>query len=196
MDNPLMPQASPPGIGSLPNPQEPPAGAGPMAGSSVGGPAGSPHMPSLVDEMEQTKAQHDKLLGAAGTLSKVRTELDSLVKLGDMVTVEDVIKGAGGLVAAGLEPKAVAGLLADMPQSGEALASWLKAHDVDVTAREQQLEQMHSGVRHELGVKAMRVLAAHGAGQQSMPQPSAQALPPAGGPAGSLAGGSPNPLGA
>lgn len=183
MDNPLMPQESPAGVGLLPNPQEEtPAGAG--------GPAGnSPHLPGLVDEMEQTKAQHDKLSGAAGTLAKVRTELDSLVKLGDMVTVEDVIKGAGGLVAAGLEPKAVTGLLADMPQGGEALASWLKAHDADVTAREQQLEQVHSQVRHDMGVKAMRVLAAHGQGAaQPMPQTQPMSSAPAGGP--------PNPLGA
>jgi len=122
-------------------------------------------------------ARLDKLDAAGALLGKVRTELDSLVKMGDTVSQDDVIKSSGKLVAAGLAPMAVAGLLADMPQAGgEALQAWVRQHDMQVRQREQQLATVHAQARHQAGIAGMQLLAGHSAlehmSQMQNPQPS------------------------
>ena len=146
------------------------------------GPAPSPG----VSPVQALSAKYDKLTSARSTLDKVRVEMDSLVKLGDSVTPEDVIKAAGGLVAAGLEPAAVASLLGDMPEGGQALQAWVAQHDQDVQQREAQLNQVHRAVRHQMGATAMRTLMMNAAHQAMQPP---EALGPAQAPGA-------NPLGA
>ncbi len=140
----------------------------------------------LVDDHDRVKGQFDKLVEARRTLDAARVELTSLTKLGDLVTPEDVIKGAGKLVATGLSPMALAKLLSDMPEKGEELQAWLVGHIQGLEAREQQLEPVLGAARHQLGVAAMRTIIGHSmVGDQ---QPSLAAPPPVASPA------APNPL--
>jgi len=118
--------------------------------------------PNLVDqahsEHQQLASGYKKLTEAKTLLDKVRAGMDSLAALGDMVSHEDVVKEAGKLVAAGLDPSAMASILADMPPEGEALQAWVTQHDQQIAQREQQLEQVQGLVRHEMGTSAMKVL--------------------------------------
>lgn len=143
----------------------------PQSGPGMAPPAGNHPLESQLTNHQQQSAFFSKLQTAKETLGAVRKEMDALLALGDTVTPSDVVKMGGGLVAAGLTPKAVAGLLADMPQGGEALQAWVKGHDQDVTSREQQLEQVMQQTQHQMGTSALSILSAHGQamqGQMSM----------------------------
>lgn len=146
MDNPLMPQGMAP-----PEANVDPGAIGPQA-APAGGP---PQMQSF----EQLAAGYDKLQEAQGTLQKVRGVMDQLAGLMDTVTAEDVIEGAGVLVANGLDPVAVAGLLAEMPDGGEQLAEWIATHDQQMKEREAQLAQVSTVLRQRLGTAALAGLA-------------------------------------
>lgn len=126
-------------------------------------PAAAPPLhEALGSQHDQARAQYQQLADARGTLDKVREGLGVLVALGDAVSSEDVIKEAGKLVAHGLSPSSMAGLLAEMPDGGgEALQGWLAQHEADVTQREQQLEPMLTQARHEMGLAGLRLVAAH-----------------------------------
>lgn len=133
-----------------------------MAGASAPSYESANPQPNLLDQAHsqhsQLSAGYKKLTEAKAMLDKVRLSMDSLVSLGDMVSHEDVVKEAGKLVAAGMDPTSMAGILADMPPEGEALAAWVQQHDQDIVQREQQLEQVQGLVRHELGTSAMKLL--------------------------------------
>lgn len=156
-------------------------GGGNVLGSGMPSPQGGPGLapvpqgppPSLDQQLDELGAKYQKLTSAGAMLSRVRMTLDSLAKMADMVSTEDVIKGAGQLVASGLDPLSVAGLLADMPQAGEQLASWVKGHDADVRKREAQLATVTSGIRHQMGVVGLRSLMekSKGGGAPTMPVP-------------------------
>lgn len=135
----------------------------------------------LTEAHAAAKAQFDKLAEARGLLDKARAELTDLGKLGDMVTSEDVIKGAGKLVAAGASPLALAKLLSDMPTEGPQLQAWLAQHSTALAQQEAQLQPVLEAARHQLGVTGMRVLTAHSLMPQLAPapqQPSAAAANP------------------
>jgi hypothetical protein len=96
----------------------------------------------------------------------IREALQGLASKGDMVSAEDVIKGAGDMVARGAySAQEMARVLADMPQSGQALAQWVKARLQQNIVMGQQLAQAHSLARHELGVSGLRYLAHQAASQ-------------------------------
>lgn len=130
----------------------------------------------LMDAHDIAKAQFGKLAEARTILDRARVELTNLAKLGDMVTPEDVIKGAGKLVGAGMSPMALAKLMSDMPDQGPQLQAWLQTHATQLAAREAQLEPVLSHARHQLGVTALRALAAHSLMPQ-MPQQAPQSNP-------------------
>lgn len=136
--------------------------AGPLqqAGTATGGSAaaGGP-FDSMHHQLDMIRVQYNQLMTVRTMLDKVRLELGNLQKLGDMVTAEDVVRGAGELVSAGASPHDMAALLASMPEGGEALAQWIAGHEQMVTGKEQELEQPLAVMRHELGVAAFRVLA-------------------------------------
>lgn len=144
LDNQLMP----PGM------QDAAAPAGPGPQGAPAGPAGAPAPQNLM-------AQYQKLQQAGAMLGAVRQGLDSLMALADTVTPQDVVGEAGKLVALGLDPVQIAGMLADMPEEGDLLVEWIAQQDQGIHAREAQLAQMTQAVRHDLGVSAMRDLMAH-----------------------------------
>jgi len=157
-------------------------------------PPAAPHLQALDQIHSANKAQFDKLDSSKQTLERVRVQLDQLAKLGDSVTTEDIVKAGGGLVAAGLTPKAVAGLMATLPPGGgQALAGWVQQHEQMLEQQEQQNQQLHQLAAHQMGASAIHALASHaheaqGAKAQAQ-APQAKAGPPAGPPAQA-----PNPL--
>lgn len=108
---------------------------------------------------DQAEAQHKQLLESAKRLDNVRMELDSLGKLGDSVTVEDVIKGAGTLVGTGFSPMAIAQLLSSMPTTGgEALQAWIRQQDEQVQGMEAQMRQKVMASSIHRGITGMAAL--------------------------------------
>ena len=156
----------------------------PAASAAASAPAPAPHLAAMDQIHSANKAQFEKIDSSRQTLAKVRMELDKLQKLGDSVTTEDVIKAGGGLVAAGLTPKAVAGLMATLPQGGgEALAGWVQQHEQMLEQQEQQNQQMHQMAAHQMGVSAIHALVSHaheaqGAQKAQAPQ-APKSMPPA-----------------
>ncbi len=159
---------------------------GPQAAPPPGGPpppaAGG--MPSSIDEVSnilskshgQAKAAYDNTTKALGQLDAIRKGLERLSDKGDMVMMEDVIEEAGKLVGHGVDPVALAGLLADAPQegAGEALGGWVATHAITAATAEQQLLAAHNAARHEMGVSALRLIMAHTVGQAVLPTPQEQ----------------------
>lgn len=122
--------------------------------------------PGLLDPMQQQHQQYSALYQKSNDtnqmFAKLKAGLDSLLALGDGVQPEDVIKEAGTLVAAGADPHNLAAQLATMPTSGgQALAGWVQQQDQAAAANLAKQEPSHAALRHELGVSALRVLAAH-----------------------------------
>jgi hypothetical protein len=145
-------------------------------------PQGAP-APQAPPTLDQVSAAYDKLKAGQQMLDKVRKGLDTLVKLGDTISQEDVIKVAGKLVAAGLTPEGMATLLSEMPEKSEMLQEWIAKHDQDVTQREQQLNQMTDQYRHQMGAMAMEQLVAQHPADQAqaaaqMPAPQAEGTAP------------------
>lgn len=139
-------------------------------GQGQGSGASAP-VPSGLDQFHgELSAQSGKLGEAAKTLEKVRGVLGKLASQGDAVTAEDVIEGAGQLVAHGLSPMAMASLLADMPEGGQALQGWVQEHLQGLQQREQQLQQVQGQVRHQQSQAALHLLARDhvGAAQSAM----------------------------
>ncbi len=127
---------------------------------STAPPAADPNrFDPIHDSLKSQTAQYKKLAQARSMLDKVRKEMDELVELGDMIGPEDVIGAAGRLVGHGIGAGAMAELLADMPATGgEVLAAWISQHDQAVFEREQQLDVVLEGARHQLGVAGMHAL--------------------------------------
>lgn len=160
------------------------------------GPTPPSPMDTLSSTHEAAKAQFSHVSDVGKLISATRAELDKLSAMGDSVTMEDVIKGTGALVAAGADPEALIAMIANpqspMPEGGEALAGWVKQQDQMVKQREAGHQQAQELAQHQLGVSAMHVLAGHmGMGrEQQTAGPSPMAGPnPSTGPA-------PNPMGA
>lgn len=123
-------------------------------------------------------ARHDQLAGVYSQTSKAMAAtqryskgLDSLLKMGQAVTPEDVIAEAGKIVAAGEPAERVAGLLADMPETPGALPDWLAAHKVNLAQQMAQLAQAHEAVRHALAVSSLHAVAHFSLNPQS-PSPA------------------------
>lgn len=110
-------------------------------------------------------------------LDVIRKGLEHLSDKQDVVTMEDVVEEAGKLVAHGIDPVALAGVLADAPQEGggEALGGWVASHAQTAMAAEQQLIFQHNLAKHNMGVSGLHMLMAHANGQaiaDGMPQES------------------------
>lgn len=144
-------------------------------------PAPAGPQPSSLDQFHGQMAAHSAKMAEAGkTLDKVRSELGKLASMGDAVTAEDVIKAGGALVSHGLAPMAMASLLADMPEGGEALQGWVQQHLADVTQREQQLAQVQAQVRHQQTQAALHLLGRDHAEASAAAQPATAVPPPNG----------------
>jgi hypothetical protein len=114
--------------------------------------------------------QHSRNLAALAASTKALKQLD-LMRKGlthlagkqDVVTMEDIVGEAGKLAAHGIDPIALAGILADAPQEGggEALASWVAGHAQTAEQAEGQMQQQHAALQHQMGMSAIHLLMAH-----------------------------------
>lgn len=182
-----------PGQGPGPSAGPPPV---PPVGPTGGPPPGpSPdRMPTSFDEAKgiletehgRAKAAYELSSKALGKMELIKGSLSRLAKKGDVVQQEDVIEEAGKLVSRGIDPFALAGILADMPQEGggEALAGWVQGHAAQAAATEQQLKINQAVSRHDLGVGAMNMLRGHAVGMAIQPQAGEPGGPPSGPPSG------------
>ena len=139
--------------------------AAPPSGQAMPpGPSGPPGAPAPIDPSalhDQMLAQFNKFTQSRDMLDKVRVELTTLAKLGDTITPEDVIKGAGALVGHGMSPMELAGMLADMPEGGQALAGWVASKAQAATQTEAKLSGMIQQARGHLGAAALALIAQH-----------------------------------
>lgn len=175
--NPLGPGVPMPGGAPVTTPgpgAAPPGGGNALAPGAGGG--GMPSSPEALTKVLQqhygeAKTRYQETGKSLGLLDHVRKSLERLADKGDMVTQEHVIDEAGKLVGHGVEPMALAGLLADMPQEGggEALGGWVQGHAIAAAQGEQQLLVAHNVARHEMGVAAMHMLAGHTLGARLAP---------------------------
>lgn len=147
--------------------ESPPQGPSPAAGPAGAQALNMPGASQAGDVLKYMKAQMDqtasgvaKLKEAQGRARVVREALDKLSAMGDTVSPEDVTKESSRLVAAGMAPEEVAGLLADMPDGGEALQGWVAQHDSALRKNEAQLGQMLAQQQHTLGVQALHHIGA------------------------------------
>lgn len=158
----------------------------PPMGASAPPPSMAMPPPSGATPLEQLNSHYDKLSEADSKLKIARSGIDSLVKMGDTVSVEDVVKVAGKLVAKGLDPGAMASLLSEMPEKTELLVAWLEQHDKQLASREADLERVQLVVRHQLGVEGLRTLMQGGDQGQELsagpPGPPSMSLPQQGAP--------------
>lgn len=158
------------------------APAGPQAAPGPGMSAGMPGSLDAVSDIlskdhGRAKAAYEQTTKALSQIDAIRKGLELLSDKGDMVVMEDVIEEASKLVGHGIDPSALAGLLADAPQEGggEALGGWVATHAMTAAAAEQQLLVMHSAARHQMGVSSLRMIMSHTVGQAIMPTPDEQA---------------------
>lgn len=107
----------------------------------------------------QLASHFDKTSQALKTMDNVRVGLTKLTQMGTAVTPEDVIKEAGVLVGKGSDPVQLASLMSDMPtNSGDALAAWVAMHAKQAEVTEEKIKQVHTVVRHTMGVHAIHQL--------------------------------------
>lgn len=166
--------------------QPPPQPLGPAAGSgggasplTSGGVAAPPQGGSLQDQikshMKRAKAAFDNTGRALKQIDLIRQGLDKLGDKQDMVTMEDIVHEAGKLVSHGIDPIAMAGVLADAPQEGggEALGGWVASHAQMAMQAEQQLIAQHNANAHEMGQAALHdMMLTTMAHQQGAPPPA------------------------
>lgn len=114
-------------------------------------------------------AQYGKMSTAAKSIDQLFQGLEVLKKLGDQVTVDDVLEEGGKLVAAGFSPSAMAAALADLPDSGTGIASWILQHEQMLLQQKAQFAQQHELVRHQLATQKLQELVQQH-GQAAMPQ--------------------------
>ena len=117
--------------------------------------------PSLEEDFAQAKARFEQLDETREKIDIINSELSALVAKGDAVTGDQVVQGAGRLVARGIDVKGLASLLADMPTSdGEILAGWLKSQAQKLDQASEQIAAPYAIAKHELGVTSLHLLAA------------------------------------
>ncbi len=151
-----------------------PPGLPPRSNAPGGGASGLGMMPSGLDGVRKTlegrhgelKAASDQLGKALSQLDHMRKGLERLADKGDMVTSEDIIHEAGKLVGHGIDPMALAGILAEMPQQGggEALGGWVMSHAIQAATTEQQVMMAHTMVKSHLAASAVHMITAHDTG--------------------------------
>jgi hypothetical protein len=166
--NPLAPQSDP---ASTPGP------------NLTGGPAAPMGMPDPLSGIAQAhnaaKVRLAKTTQATQMLGSIRSELEHLAGMEDMVTQDDVVKSAGKLVGAGATPNELASLLADMPPDGQGLANWVQDHLASVDAREAQVGPAHEMAKHSVAATGIQMLTGqHVMGAQQTPGPAASTSNP------------------
>lgn len=128
----------------------------------------------LMGHMKRAKAAFNTTGKALDKLDLIRRSLNRLSDKKDMVNLDDIIDEAGKLVSHGIDPVALAGVLASAPQEGggQALAGWVATHAANAAASEQQLRMQHNQNAHDMGVAALHSIMAAVTGH-GMPSPQA-----------------------
>jgi hypothetical protein len=145
-------------------PQAPQAPVQPVAMPGVpASPLAVPAAPDINGALSKShdlaKTMFDKTSADSAQIQETQDKLDGLIKLGDSVTPDDVIKVAGDMVASGsASPTEMAQYLSDMPSNGQAIAVWLQQHMQQNQQALQHVSQMKTIARHELGTSALRML--------------------------------------
>ena len=118
---------------------------------------------TLMQEHGRAKAMFKDATENLRKLDALRKSLDKLSDKQDMVTMEDIVHEAGKLVTHGLDPVALAGVLADAPQEGggEALGGWVASHAQTAAMGEQQLLVQRDLAKHQVLTSGMHLLMAH-----------------------------------
>ncbi len=167
-----------PGQGGEVAPRAPEQSQSPAMDSPPPGP--SPMEQHFSSGLDKAQQQYTKMKGAVKLLGNVRKEMDKLVGLADTVTQDDVVEASAKIVAAGVGATAMAGLLAQMPDSGEALQAWVAQFDQGVAQREAQAQRALDLTRHHLGMVAFRGIMAHSAeaGEQQGEASAPESSPP------------------
>jgi hypothetical protein len=130
--------------------------------------------------LKQARAQYNDVKKAGEVLDHLRTELDGLMEMGDMVRPEHVVEAAGRLVGHGIGASQLAQIMSDMPATGgEGLASWIRMHDMTITDAEQKVALETRYLQHNLGTAAVSAMAAtHLESRMQEPRGSSMASPP------------------
>lgn len=154
---------------------------------------GSSDPGSFLDKhLAQSQAKFDMMQKEAKRIGDIRKGLQSLEKLGDAVTSDDVLDEMAELVAHGADPKMFAAIMAGngdlgvgpMPPQGQALAGWLgKISEEVLGPYEAQLRPAVALAGHQLGVAAMHKMVELGAKSKGgVATPGGAAAPPEGAP--------------
>lgn len=146
-----------PGYAGLPAPSPKDQEANAL-GSSLPKSEPSEMMQGFQTSLQSSAAKFKKLQELDNQLSATRKQVDHLVALGDTVTTEDVIDAASEMVAAGMGAVEVASILADMPDSGEALQKWVAEQDQKVAGLEAQVGELLAGARFKMGTDALQTI--------------------------------------
>jgi hypothetical protein len=148
-------------------------GSHPGSESGVDRSQGQSPWDQIYNEFQHHKAVYEKVRTAVQQTRHLRTGLDKLLTLGDMVTPEDVMQEAGRVVARGIGAREMAVLLSEMPtQGGQQLQQWLAVHDASLRNHEVMAQQALDLTRHRMGVTALQAMAAHSVGVPGTPKPS------------------------
>lgn len=135
---------------------------------------------------DDARTKFDDLKDVDAQLKRGRSILDDLIAKGDTVTVDDVVKSAGKMVAAGFEPKGMAGLLATLPPNAPAgtqgpanpaLQAWVQQRADALTALEAKAAQSLTMAAHDMGVHALRAIAGHSIQEPPPMPPQLTAMP-------------------
>lgn len=106
------------------------------------------------------KAVYNKTLSAGRMIDHLRVEMDKLSDMGDTVTPEDVVAGAGRLVGHGVPARELASILAEMPtQAGQGLAAWVARNDTLLTQQEALIARQTDMAAHRMAQSALQVIA-------------------------------------
>lgn len=145
-------------------------GGGTIGSLPAGGMSFDGSRQTLMDQHKRNKAALEASVKALNKVDLIRKGLEKLSDKQDLVTMDDIVDEAGKLVAHGIDPVALAGILADAPQEGggEALGGWVASHAQTAMIGEQNLIQHTSLMRHRMGVSAMHLLMAHANAQNLM----------------------------
>lgn len=125
---------------------------------------------TLLEQHGRNKAAYEQSREALKNLDIIRKGLDKLSNKQDMITMDNIVDEAGKLVAQGIDPVALAGVLADAPQEGggEALGAWVANHAANAEQAEGALRTQVAIDRHRMGVSAMHIMMAHSNAQTMM----------------------------
>lgn len=153
------------GTGAPPAPVE--AKANPL--EAAGAPAAPPaparsKMLTPFDEVEEQAYSRFKQLQDLDKQMRAMLEATTeLVKMGDTVTQDAVVKASGGIVAAGVPAVDVASTLAEMPENSEALQAWVGQKAQQALQQSQILQQEMGKAAYQLGLASFKSILADSA---------------------------------